>query len=229
MGPFRADFFETSDSPDRPQINLTLVANLVEAVSIAESGPVEVATPGRPSTKRFRLTLRRAKSGSSDVPRIETSPGLVASFEGPTSEQEGPGGSQESARDLSARLPALEQLGPQVAEIVLNWPGGRRWTHDIQWDVIPSWRVVPKSIVLTPDESRRVTVAARSTDRPFRILTVAGATLDGHRIVAGADSAGQSVEVRLDPSRARSAASRVDFMTDDPRNPLVSLNVIVPR
>lgn len=229
FGPLRADYSVTTDHPTHPYSQWTLSAHLILNFEITEDGapPSAPIYVGRLGSKTVRLTCRR-DGGLAGWPTLGRHHAFKAAWRGEWTESTGPGGTIQAIREVVIGLPAFDRSGIRTEDLQIVWPDGRVSTSPISWEVVPILRAHPRIVLL--EKPVKTTVTLESSDGPFRIRSLSGPFLTGHRILDGEGTVRQLVELSLDPTHSPdSGKSAIEIVTDHPDQNKVTVGVIIPR
>jgi len=125
-------------------------------------------------------------------------------------------------------IPPLREPGVHRSEVVARWPDGKTHAAPIAWEVVARLTAHPSSfLVEAGSDPVEKTVLLSSTDRPFRILGVRGASPGpGAGLPMPEARTNQAVRLLLSPSASPGTATDVTLTTDDPDQPSVSVTVL---
>lgn len=229
-GPVRADFTLWTDDDKALGLRLSVAANLVQEFEIPSNPVQPEPVVGRSSDLSMTLIQRRLKSRSGATPAVVADPPLSILRDEPTGQRGLPGGLVESSRKIVLKLPRVERPGRAYGVVRLRRPDGREQSHPISWIVRPCLEVIPSGLVLgRSEETLRRIVVVRSHDQPFRVTGVSGDLVNGYRILSGAGTPEQRIEIGFEPSRPAQASATIEIATDHPRLPTAVLSVVIPR
>jgi hypothetical protein len=212
-----------------PRIHLSLSADLIQKCELLEQARKERVVNGRPVDLNYKLVLRRAEGDPEEVPVVSAAPWEV-SYSGHVESREDQPGIIETTREIVLKVPAILKVGYQRGNIRVRWLNGRVEDKTVDFEVTPSLVIKPYAIVLeAPGGPVSRTILLRSDDHPFRVHGVKGAVVQDFHAMPNEASLEHVISLKLDSSRAQGSATSVEFVTDHPLHPVVSLSVIIPR
>jgi hypothetical protein len=226
----RVLFEVVTDSEDRPIRKFAVSANILPVYEITLlEGSDNRLRLGQGGKQIFRVLCRRREGEGRTLPgRIEVAAPLQAAFKGAASEKPDIEGWVESTRDVEVVLPPSSKAGAKRSEMFLQWPDGYSQPYPVSWVVSPCITVNPPGFVLHAFDAREPKlVTLTSDDRTFRVTKIVGARLLDEAASKSAAAKNHRLQLRFDPATTdRQGASNVEFLTDHPHQPVVTLSVL---
>ncbi len=226
-----AAFTIRTDAKDAPERRFVVLASLVAEVEVGTLEPSDRSLRiGQPGRQRARIVSRRIGGVGRPAPDSIVAPApLAARFEGPATESTWPGGVNESVRVATIDLPGTATPGPRRESALIRWDGDRTWTLPLSWQVAPTLRASPATLILDPARGpSEFSVIVRSEDRPFRILSVVGPSVVANDPLPTKPDRTWSVRFKLDAARLTPGTSAdVVLATDSSDQPTLDLKVVI--
>jgi hypothetical protein len=227
----RIAFHVLTDHPERPTRRFDVYATLVPDIEVIPvAGFDTVLRLNETGTQGFEVVCRRKRGEGRDAPNeLVTEPGIAAQFQDKTTIQRLDNGLVESRRNVVVTLPAHSVSGSHRSQVLFKWRDGREVAQPITWTVRPHIIKFPPGITLSARASgARHTIRLSSSERPFRVLSVASSCLAESPLLD--QSANRLHEIKLVLNASASAASDtadLRITTDHPDERIVTVAVLV--
>lgn len=227
----RAEFEIETDARDQPVRRLALLTQLFSECAIETVEGFDASLPlNVPGKQIVRVVcLRKGSEGRAAPVSVNAALPLHAVLRDTEGERERPGGLIESSRLVEVKLPPLSEAGPKRNELIFHWSDGYTMGHVVAWEVRRSIVTKPSGLVVKRTAGTlKSTIVIAADDRPFRLLKMSGPGTAAEFVLPTRPEKRHSLSIVIDPSKlADRSTSDVEFLTDHPDQPTVTVSVLV--
>lgn len=224
-----AVFRVASDDEDVPLITYSVQASVYAEIEIQSVGHGSLSIrSNEASPGRFRVISRRLKAEGVDEPiGVSCDSPCSATFVGAATTVVN-GNIIENTRDVEVSIPASATLGDKQSILRLQWAYGIHHEHAIYWRVVPAVTASPESLVLSQGAAQEKKILLTSSDRTFRILSIAGNGCSTAASLPTSLGRVHSLTLLIDPAQLRrDLRPQVLIETDNRDAPVLKIDLFV--
>ena len=184
---------------------------------------------GEPLSRRLLVICRsRGKTGRGAPTSVKTTSPLSANFDGPESATPGNRSITEVTRVVRVEFPPIDTASTQSGTLTLRWQGRPDLEIPMLREVVPPIRISPPGYVFHDPKPASVSLVLASADLPFRVLKVAGKSVEEADGLSKSPGRKCTLHLKLVP-KGDGAMDDVLIETDHPRQKTLKFTVFRPR